>query len=65
MLKNVSPEELFFLLKMKDLLATVVRFVMLFIFPESDQHINPRTSDRQKSVKKNKSIKGLKSEKRF
>jgi len=50
---------------MKDLLATVVRFVMLFIFPESDQHINPRTSDRQKSVKKIKSIKGLKSEKRF
>jgi len=64
MLKNVSPKELF-LLKMKDLLATVVRFVMLFIFPESDQHINPRTSDRQKSVKKIKSIKGLKSEKRF
>jgi len=64
MLKNVSPEELF-LLKMKDLLATVVRFVMLFIFPESDQHINPRTSDRQKSVKKIKSIKGLKSENDF
>jgi len=50
MLKNASREELFYL-KMKDLLATVVRFVMLFIFPESDQHIKPRTSDRQISVK--------------